>query len=328
MNTRPERLDKDGFPIPAGFESFGPGAAERRPRGPVVRRVLSWIVLAGFLAALWIHFDLGTQIRNQIGNYLCQEGVRQYRQNDLPGALASFDRAVDWAPKSGRAVGYRMRLHLELGNWEAALNDSYRVAELEQGDQGWITGRLRALQGLRRHRETAVFCGEMLAQGLGNRISMLNSRAYARAHGEFELTEALADIDAAIAAGLPDDDVPVRRPTAEETLAFHQSRAALVDTRGYVLLKLGRDKEALADFEEAIVDSKAALKAHEQMMKEERRRGVPIGLTERRSKEFDEERSVIIHHRGEAYQKLGQAEKARKDFDEALSLGYDEAKTY
>jgi tetratricopeptide (TPR) repeat protein len=332
MNTRPERLDKDGFPIPAGFDANDPIETQRTPRGPLVRRVLRWGVLAGLLAAVWFYFDLGTRARNLIGDYLCNEGIRQYQQNNLPGALESLDRAVDWAPKSGRAIAIRMQLHLELGNWEAALGDSHRVAELEEGSTIWVTGRLRALQGLRRHRETADFASEMLQRSLGSRISMLNARAYARAHGEFALAEALADIDEAIAAIKPndveDDDAPLSRRPSEQVVALHQTTAALVDTRGFVLLKLGRDKEALADFEKAIAHSDKALEAMGRKTNAERRQEFSRSRIERRLQEFDEERSVIIHHRGEAYQKLGQAEKAQKDFDEARSLGYDPEKTY
>jgi tetratricopeptide (TPR) repeat protein len=324
MNTRPERLDKDGFPIPAGFDPNDPAAAANSPRGPAMRRVLRWVVLLGMLAAAWVHFDLGTSLRNMVGEYLCEEAFRQYERRDLPGALASLDRAVGWAPKNDRAVVFRMAVHLELRNWEAALADSHRAAELTEGDGQWVEGRLFALQGLRRHREIAAFCGEMLAQRYGSRTTMLNSRAYARAHGEFELEEALVDINQAISADKADEDVPTTYK-AEQALRAHNLRAALIDTRGYVLLKLGRNDEALEDFEKAVAHSEAAFAALGRKIKEDRLHGLTRSDIERRSEQFDESRAVIFHHRAEAYQKVGEKEKARQDFANAESLGYNEA---
>jgi tetratricopeptide (TPR) repeat protein len=332
MNTKPERLDKDGFPIPGGFDFLDPTSgersAERPPRGPAARAVLRWIMLAGFLAAAWVYFDVGTRARNLIGDYLCQEGIRQLRRNDLEGALASLDRAVDWAPKNARAVMIRMRLHLELRNWEEALEDSHRAAELDDTGHDWVDVRLRALQGLRRHRDTAAFCSEMLKRGLGERITMLNSRAYARAQGNFELNEALTDIDEAIAANQAAYDVLVGKRSAEEALSMHTSMAALIDTRGYVLLKLDRPKEALADFEKAIGESDEALDLLARRDQADRREGVSQAMIERRAKRFDESRAVMYHHRGEARQKLGQTEQAREDFAEADDLGYDPTVDY
>jgi tetratricopeptide (TPR) repeat protein len=325
MNTRPERLDKDGFPIPAGFDNFDPAGSTSKPRGPAVRRALRWLVLVGMLAAAWVHFDVGNYLRNKAGEYLCHEAIRQYRQNNLQGALASLDRAVGWAPNNGQVVALRMQLHLELRNWEAALGDSYRAAELEEGDNGWVEGRLSALQGLRRHRETAAFCGEMLRRARGSRITMLNSRAYARAHGEFELNEALDDIQEAIAAGRVDVDLPAESLSTDAALRMHNLRAALIDTRGYVLLKLGKNEEALVDFEKAIAHSEAALAEQGRKIKDDRLRGVPRGTIERRSKQFDEGRAAIVYHRGQAYEKLGRKAEAQADFAEARSLGYDEA---
>jgi tetratricopeptide (TPR) repeat protein len=299
--------------------------AASAPRGAALRRVLRWLVLLGMLTAAWVHFDFGTSLRNMVGDYLCQEAYRQYEQHDLNGALASLDRAVGWAPRNGMAVDFRMGLHLEMRNWEAALADSYRAAELTQGDGRWVEGRLFALQGLRRHREIAAFCGETLALGYGKRSTMLNSRAYARAHGEFELEEALVDINQAISADGADEDPPTKGLTVDQALKAHNLRAALIDTRGYVLLKLGRNDDALKDFEKAVAHSEAAFAAFGRQIKEDRLRGASRAEVERRSEHFDESRAVIFHHRAQAYQKVGQEEKARQDFADAAALGYNEA---
>jgi len=305
MNTKPERLDKDGFPIPAGFDSNDPAGAPRTPRGPGALRLMRWVVLAGLLAAVWVHFDVGNWARNRIGDYLCQEAIRQYQQNNLPGALASLDRAVGWAPKHGRAVTVRMMVHLELKNWEPALDDSRRAAELEPDDDDWVGGRLKALHGLKRHRETAAFCGERLASHGEARTMLLNTRAYARALGEFELNEGLADID--------------------EALKGDEQNAAYIDTRGYVLLKLGRTKEALEEFEKAVALTDAELEAWNDRIIELRMRQTRRQQIERLSKNLDEHRAVILHHRGEAQQKLGNKAQAEADFSEARRLGFDES---
>src|SRR5262249_20618599 len=125
---------------------------------------------------------------------------------------------------------------------------------------------------------------------LAHSAETLNTRAYARAVLNTELKEGLDDIDRALS------EIP--------------NNAAFLDTRGYVLHKLGRDEQALVDMDQAIAQSER-----------ERRSSLDRAAQE----EFNHNLAVMYHHRGEIYQKLGQDDKAEVDLRRGETLGYDPA---
>src|SRR5690606_37387474 len=102
----------------------------------------------------------------------------------------------------------------------------------------------------------------------------LNHRAYSRAVLNQQLEEGLVDIDQAIAQTSGKD-------------------AAFIDTRGYLLYRLGRNEEALKEMNEAI-----------RLMQPLRRSLLrPFDGLDRR--EYEHSMAVMYHHRGLIYEKLG-----------------------
>jgi tetratricopeptide (TPR) repeat protein len=146
----------------------------------------------------------------------------------------------------------------------------------------------------------------MLAKPLGERSIVLNTRAYARAHGNFELTEALADIDEAIQV-------------------VGEDNASYIDTRGFVLYKLGRYKEALVDLERAISLLEQEVEDFEQLVRGRELRGRQEREYDGKMRNFHEAQAVMHQHRGDVHKKLGDTAAASKDFIIARELGYDPA---
>jgi len=117
-----------------------------------------------------------------------------------------------------------------------------------------------------------------------------NSRAYVRAVLNTELDDGLADIDRA--------------------LTFGPGNAEFLDTRGYLLHRLGRDKEALAEMDRALAQ-------WNQVDRTEMDQAARL--------ELDHSLAVMYHHRGEIYQSLGQNDKAEADIRRGENLGYNPA---
>jgi len=168
--------------------------------------------------------------------------------------------------------------------------------------------RINCLHRLHRHRDTAAAATDILQRGLLDRAEALNTRAYARALGDFELTEALADIDEAL---------------AEQDQA---ENASFLDTRGYVLFKLGRYDDALADLNraiESVEEQRDALERNDAIDVRMPRR--EVAARARRLKQIEDNLAVMYHHRGEVHEKLGNAGEATKDLFIGKKYGFDPA---
>lgn len=296
MRPTGPKLDKDGFPIPQGFDEAGvadlagdSGATMRR-----IRWVLRMALVAALVTFIWTHYKVGAKISDRVGLYFGQEAVNLYRRNDLPRALVAADRAVRWSPKNGELLLLRCQLKYVDKNYEGALTDAELVLAHEPLEMQAHRLRRMALHYLRRHRDEAAAATELLEKQLDDRDTLLNDRAYARAQGEFDLEEALKDIN--------------------EVLKSHPENSAFIDTRGYVLFKLGKYDEALKDLEKAIDITEAQLG------------GDDLGLGFRRDRQLqalEESLGEMIHHRGEVYEKLGEKKKAEADFRAAQRYGFN-----
>lgn len=307
MRPTGPKLDKDGFPIPQGFDEAGvddlahdSGATMRR-----IRWVLRMALLAALVTFVWNHYDLGKKFSDRVGQYFGQEALNLYRRNDLPRALAAADRAVQWSPANVDLLMIRCQLKFLNKDYEAALADAEAALKHEPLDMQAHAVRRQVFHYLARHRDAAAAAGDLLERQLGDRAELLNGRAYARALGDFELPEALKDI--------------------EESLKTAPDNAAFLDTRGYVLLKLGKHEEALADLEKAI-----------DLVEKQRREVEGFGMDREMLGQFgrtfrsqmqriEQDLAVMLHHRGEVYEKLGKQRQAERDFRAAERYGFNPA---
>lgn len=303
MNRKQAQLDDDGFPIAPGFEESSAGGRSWRV-GPALRSLLRMMIVAGILVALSNHFDWPKLAGDAVADYLAERAVQQYNHNDLPAALDSINRAVSWSPDKPRLWWLRAQLNFAQKDYEAALTDAQRMAELNPRDVEAFSFQRHVLHILHRHRETAGLATDQLNKQIGDRAGLLNDRAYARANGEFDLEPALADIDEALKLSEEDN-------------------ASLIDTRGYVLLKLGRHQEALDEFERAIELVLAEKNRIEDMLALGPARARQNREARRLLEQCDESLAVMYHHRGETHEKLGRAVQSFRDFQFAMQLGFN-----
>lgn len=321
MKRTEPRLDKHGFPIPPDFDAAGVERPDaRRDDFPTqdgeFRRgddsggsrsygFLKLLVVVGVLSALAVHFDLPAQVRNVAAQYHGQQAVNLGRRNDLDGALVQIHQALAWKPVSPelnlKLLLIRAELQHSKQDFAASLADIEQVLTIKPNDEYAQRFRIDLLYRTRRHREAVAAATEMLERRIGDEAENLNTRAYARAVGNFELEEALKDVDRAL------DERP--------------ESASFLDTRGYVLFRLGRHQEALDELERAIALTEKQREEFEQLGKNLSNDKKPD--YDRRHKLFDEHLAVMYHHRGEVHEKLGHADEAKKDRFIGTELGYD-----
>jgi len=305
MRPKEPELDRFGFPVPCSFDEVGP-AAENAPKSSVGRRirlVLRMAIVAAAAVTVWNHFDLGTQLREGFALYLGEQAERLYRNNDLPGALAAADRAVGWSPENVQLLLLRSQLRLADKDYRGCLADAEQVAALEPTNPFAHEIRRSMYFYLHEHRKASEAATEDIAKGRGDRAILLNSRAYSRALGDFELEAALADIDEAISLS-------------------PQDNSSYIDTRAYVLFRLKRYPEALKDLNRAISLTEKALREVEDRMignLPRRNRGNPATQV----KQVKENLAVMYHHRGEVYEAQGKSAEAKKDFEVADLFGFN-----
>lgn len=310
MRPTGPRLDKHGFPIPPDFDEAGVEDPGRRPAlyGPWLRSMLKLAIIAGLLLALWFHFDLSEKVSDVVGQYHAQKAITLARGGDYQAALGEIDTALAWTPNSVAFLYRRAQIRLLMHDYAGALPDVETALSIKPNDEQVQSIRMELLHRLHRHRDAIAAASEMLERRLGGRASTLNTRAYERALDETstaeELEGALADVDESL-AGSPDD-------------------ASFLDTRGYVLFRLGRHKEALADLDKAITSVERQRDDFERAGRG--RKGVDQAFFRAQQQEmFDQNLAVMYHHRGEVRQKLGEAAEGAKDIEIGKRLGFDPA---
>lgn len=311
MRPAEPKLDRHGFPIPPGFGDSGVAdpTASSGDHWRRIRFLLRMALLAALLAVVWHHFDMGQKARDLLAQHFLREAAKLYDRNDFPRALEAADRAVRWSPDNPEALLLRSFVRLANDDAQGSLTDIDRAVALSPHDPRPRRFRQEIYHRLGKHREAAAGAGEMLKNAQGDPAQLLNSRAYSRAQGDFELEEALVDINKALASA-PDN-------------------AAYLDTRGFVLLKLGKLEEAMTDFQKAI-DLIEAERLETQLAVRKGRLDDPqLGQFGREysavMKAFEHDLAVMIHHRGEVQEKLGKKLEAEKDFRQAERYGYDPA---
>ncbi|HEX3998154.1 MAG TPA: hypothetical protein VHX65_06360 [Pirellulales bacterium] len=313
------RVDELGFPLPAAFADH-PDAPPRSKRtwGQLIYR-WRWSLLL-LLLPLLFGDSLIHGVRQAIAQRMLRNAQIHYFQNRLPEALASTDRALFWEPNTfdqWEAYQYRalifegMPKHAQesFDAWTEVikrLEDPQRAKQYSDELRLAYSERASVGERIGRHRDAIADAtiAVKLANNDRSRAETLNGRAYMRALANLELDRALEDVD--------------------ESLRIVPGDANVIDTRAYVLFRLGKYDQARKDIDDAI----------------RRLTGSPAGgfwfgpdngphiraQDEEASINFranQDALAVMYHHRGEIRKKQGQAEQGEKDFRKAEMLGYD-----
>jgi tetratricopeptide (TPR) repeat protein len=231
---------------------------------------------------------------------------------DWPRAFTEIDKAIARYP-SGQLYAHRSLIHRGKGvlarlignftearaEFELALADMNSAIEL---DPNWRFYRERALihESLDQFRESvsdwtvSLQTFPDLSSPYASDLEYaegLNGRAYMRALGNFELDEGLSDIDKALQI-LPE--------TAKNRFTY-------LDTRAYLLHLNGDSEQALPILEQCVADAQQSLDV-----------ATPAEL-----RDATATLAVLIRHRGEVYEAIGEKNAASADFKRAAELGFN-----
>lgn len=159
-----------------------------------------------------------------------RQGTELSQQGKYREAIACFDKALTFNPKSVEALLNRSVAYENLQQHDRALKDLDRLIELRPDFPLAYVNRALALDALRRYREAIDDCSKAIqidptcASAFNNRGAVYNDV------GEYE--KAIEDCNIA--------------------LALSPKFAAAFDTRGFALSKMGQLEKALADFNQAL----------------------------------------------------------------------------
>jgi tetratricopeptide (TPR) repeat protein len=312
-------------------------APTTEPRGLPASRI--WYGLLATLAVVLVLLFLA-DVPERIARWHWAAAYDRYLDGDVPAALAALEPAFGWDDGLPELYYQRGEWRMEQGEFEKALADFDRTLDLLPRSQATLSLRLqandRAAQALRRlgrceemsQRQDALvkmidrfaWEGERADEGRVYRSAALNGRAYAVALCGFDDPQVA---DAKLAAALQDiqDAIRERREVTSDP-SDRPWDFAFLDTKGYVLFRLGIYAEAALRFELAVGQ------AEEWSSAQDRKEAASDRFVDRRPVEHDRRRrrqelAVLYQHRGLAYEQLGRLFDAEQDFARAKRLGYD-----
>jgi tetratricopeptide (TPR) repeat protein len=302
------QFDEHGFPIPPRFSDLKYHDEDQPPARSKASLRAKRLVMLAILAGVILPIVLGPRIlsmgRDLLAQWLFSRAQQRFVQGDNAGALADLNRAIDWNPSDWMLYLLRAKVFAKMDQLDESLADYTELMNLLNGNRpglrrqrgvhrlGLLTEALigRSWVNVRLKRNGQALDDANRAVQIAPTAVTWNSRAYVRAILNTELDDGLADINRA--------------------LALDQDNPEFLDTRGYLLHRLGRHDEALADMNRAL----AQLDQFDGAVLEQAAR-----------LELDHNLAVMFHHRGEIYQKLGQKDKAEVDIRRGENLGYDPA---
>ena len=245
-------------------------------------------------------------------------------------AIESANKGLGWEPEYTDLIQLRANAHRAKGDMDACLRDYDRVIEIASKDDPYSelviamkTRKTSLLQRMDRTSDAIAIWDEIveyraaqfrLRDDVKSQYAYamsLNNRAYVEAQGyasgdeEIDIAKSLRDIKTAIEVrGIEDDPV-------------------MIDTLGYLELLNGNHDEALHHLEMAVQLAKQFNAVKKNEIQQEMQSATDQRFLQDSLKELDQNYSVILHHRGEAYEAVGDLEKAEADIEQAEKLGYD-----
>jgi tetratricopeptide (TPR) repeat protein len=311
-------VDELGFPVPGSFDDLT-GQPPRPTRS--WRQFFykyRWGVLL-LLLPLLFGSSLITAARQLVAQRLLHSAVMRFYRDQMPEALTSANQALFWEPDAFDCWEVYMRraeIREEMQDLKGSLDDLDQVIKrLEDPARSkQFSGKLCDAYAMRagirerlgRPREAIADATTALnlAPDADARARSLNQRAYIRALAGTELEQALQDVEQSLGSIRTDPDI--------------------IDTRGYILFRLGKYPAALKDMQLAINRKTEPLRdLRFQGDIGPREMLAASGIQSLQLRKYREALAVMYHHRGEIFKKLGQETKGDDDIRRAEKLGYD-----
>jgi tetratricopeptide (TPR) repeat protein len=307
-------------PTPSGDFPLRP--IEAQPAEPVAKtprrmRLGRWMFLAALVVAAvaaWreaprevARWHLASAMEHRLeADYRRWRGEAAAADEAQKKAEAALARAVAWNPADGAIYLARAEWREEDGRYEEALQDC-ELPGVAYDPLQLAHRKASLLIHLGRHRQAVAeaekFFHISLSSVRQSRPFALNHIAYFRALANIDLPKALQEIDESFG-----DTPPQQRDEAR------------LDTRGYILYRLGRYEEAIVDLDLAVERAELEI-AGIHTLRDQRRKSA----LDPREFEVEEKRALAIHgviyyHRALVLEKLNRWKEARQDYARAGEL--------
>lgn len=295
------------------MEQSRPAAARKLADGPSLRRLVWWTFWFCLTALVLI------RLPQEVSYWLLALAEKASLEGRTDEALAWVERAKEWTPESSLPIAMQAEILLRdkksdpialldallakesTVKQKAALHllksdiyrtrDEYAAALREFDAAANLRGDLRPSQ---RRFELLLLAGDRdQARRELNQIAAQAS----------EKGGSLPDNDMAYFSALLGDHLDDALKQVEKALAERPEEPAFLDTRGYILHRMGRNEEALADVQEAVETLEKA--------------GAP-SMGPQARKAF----AVIVYHRSLIYDALGKSVEALQDRERVRELGF------
>lgn len=267
--------------------------------------------------------------RQEVARWYFAATMNAVEDERFADAIDTATQGLEWDPEYVPLIEMRAEASLPIEDFASALSDYERIRELAATDESFneadiapLVGKATVLQRMNRFSESIAMWDKVVdfrEEQYRLRDDSESRQAYAMALNNRAYTEAQAGTRGVTG-------IDLQKSLADARLAVSLRRRTvdpvMVDTLGYLLLLNRRNEEALAQLENAVVHTRLE---HEVIMERYRRRTQdrhsPDALA-RLARQLDQQLSVIVHHRAEAYAALGARERASADIEEATRLGY------
>lgn len=278
------------------------------------------VLLVLSIAAVIVGLLIKSQFRGLVASYYSGQAGQRAKEKDWEGAIKLCTKAIDWMPKRASLYKARAKYYYEAGDLKSCLKDLNELLELNESFAPGYRFRADIHMRLKQPDKAIADATQFIRWQPNGDPEALNLRAYLRAHANQQLPAALEDVQQAIKT------IDVKRFESDED---HREQEALkysgfLDTRGFIYHKLGGDenqKLALKDLEKALelfgLVRKTALKAAQEKDEESQ---------SALRKDLDHTEAVMVYHRGQIHEKLGDATQAEADKARGVKLGYDPEK--
>jgi tetratricopeptide (TPR) repeat protein len=178
-------------------------------------------------------FSAAAALEPNEGKHRYNTGAARFAKHDDVGALPDFDEAIRLNPKDSLAYAARAELMLAKGDARRGWSDYETAVKLAPSDLRLIERRAVALERAGRYGEAVRDLDVLLARSPPNqRLSLLNTRCWVRAEWGQELSSAQSDCEAA--------------------LAMSPGLAAVLDSNGFLALRMGQYDKAITNYDLAL----------------------------------------------------------------------------
>ncbi|MEM7312399.1 MAG: hypothetical protein AAF497_04530 [Planctomycetota bacterium] len=207
-------------------------------------------------------------------------------RHDNETALEKCEAALGWDPSNLELLAAKSHIYLSMAKAKEAAATA---------DQSLILARINYEGRPSRYNKQQL-------------VSALNRSAYSHALAGTKLEQSLEYADEALGY-----------------LASGMINSGILDTRGYLHYLLGNDEQAMHDMELAVAVEETNYRDFQTSKRIESRGLIDKSRVKYEQQSARESMSVFYQHRGLAYDRIGESEKADEDLKRAQRMGYDPA---